>query len=76
MYARADGVTVCAHSLGSVDPETVQKVEIEITDVEKQRLERFANRPPLSEILNLHDFEVCRVHTTPLVFCSFTFHHV
>ena len=65
-----------AHSLGSVDPETVQKVEIEITDVEKQRLERFANRPPLSEILNLHDFEVCRVHTTQSVACLFTYYRV
>ncbi|TBU31122.1 FMN-dependent dehydrogenase-domain-containing protein [Dichomitus squalens] len=43
--------------LGSVDPETVQKVKIEVTDAEKERLERVANRPPLSEVLNLHDFE-------------------
>ena len=46
-------------SLGAVDPGTVQKVEVEVTDAEKQRLERVANRPSLSEILNLHDFEVC-----------------
>ncbi|PIL33511.1 hypothetical protein GSI_04134 [Ganoderma sinense ZZ0214-1] len=46
-----------AFSLGSVDPGTVQKVEVEVTDAEKQRLERVANRPSLSEILNLHDFE-------------------
>ena len=45
-------------SLGAVDPGTVQKVEVEVTDAEKQRLERVANRPSLSEILNLHDFEV------------------
>ncbi|KAI0079838.1 hypothetical protein K474DRAFT_1658665 [Panus rudis PR-1116 ss-1] len=43
--------------LGPVDPETVQKVDVTVTDVEKARLERFAARPPLSEILNLHDFE-------------------
>ena len=38
--------------------DTVEKVEIKITDVEKRRLERYNARPPLSEILNLHDFEV------------------
>ena len=48
----------CVFSLGAVDPGTVQKVEVEVTDAEKQRLERVANRPSLSEILNLHDFEV------------------
>ena len=41
-----------------MDPGTVEKVEVVVTDVEKERLERVANRPPLSEILNLHDFEV------------------
>ncbi len=46
------------YSLGLVDPGTVQKVEVQVTDLEKARLERVANRPPLSEILNLHDFEV------------------
>ncbi|KAI0645201.1 FMN-dependent dehydrogenase-domain-containing protein [Trametes meyenii] len=43
--------------LGSVDPGTVLKVEVEVTDQEKARQQRLANRPPLSEILNLHDFE-------------------
>ncbi|KAI0827961.1 FMN-dependent dehydrogenase-domain-containing protein [Trametes gibbosa] len=43
--------------LGSVDLDTVLKVEVKITDQEKARQERIANRPPLSEILNLHDFE-------------------
>ncbi|KAH9942156.1 FMN-dependent dehydrogenase-domain-containing protein [Epithele typhae] len=43
--------------LGPVDPGTVLKVEVEVTDEEKARLERVANRPSLSEILNLHDFE-------------------
>lgn len=46
------------HSLGPVDPETVEKVEVKITDAEKARLQRVAARPPLEEILNLHDFEV------------------
>ena len=34
------------------------KVKVEITDEEKARLKRMEARPPLSEILNLHDFEV------------------
>ncbi|KAJ7768469.1 FMN-dependent dehydrogenase-domain-containing protein [Mycena metata] len=43
--------------LGPVDLETVEKVVVEITDEEKARQERVSNRPPLDEILNLHDFE-------------------
>ncbi|GBE80753.1 FMN-dependent dehydrogenase-domain-containing protein [Sparassis latifolia] len=43
--------------LGSVDPDTVLRVEVEITDEERDRQLRMAQRPPLSEILNLHDFE-------------------
>ncbi|KAJ7167556.1 FMN-dependent dehydrogenase-domain-containing protein [Mycena filopes] len=43
--------------LGPVDPETVEKVVVQITDEEKARQERVSNRPPLDEILNLHDFE-------------------
>jgi L-lactate dehydrogenase (cytochrome) len=38
--------------------ETVEKVEVKITDEEKARQRRISARPPLSEILNLHDFEV------------------
>ena len=34
------------------------KVKVEITGEEKARLTRMEARPPLSEILNLHDFEV------------------
>ena len=45
--------------LGSVDLDTVEKVEVVIKDEEKARLERLNSRPALSEILNLHDFEVC-----------------
>jgi hypothetical protein len=41
-----------------VKPDTVEKVVVEITDEEKARQERVANRPSLDEILNLHDFEV------------------
>ena len=52
--------TIILHSLGPVEPDTVEKVEVKITDEEKARLERFSNRPPLDEILNLHDFEVGR----------------
>lgn len=48
-------------SLGPVEPDTVEKVEIIITDEEKARLERVSNRPPLSEVLNLHDFEVFQI---------------
>ncbi|KAG6920222.1 hypothetical protein DXG01_004991 [Tephrocybe rancida] len=43
--------------LGPVAPDTVEKVEIIITDEEKARQTRIAARPPLDEILNLHDFE-------------------
>lgn len=50
--------TECTPSLGPVDPDTVRKVVKEITVEEKARQERFNNRPPLSECLNLHDFEV------------------
>ncbi|KAF9777861.1 FMN-dependent dehydrogenase-domain-containing protein [Thelephora terrestris] len=43
--------------LGPVDLSTVAKVEVRITDEEKARLKNVEARPPLSEILNLHDFE-------------------
>ncbi|KAH9944578.1 FMN-dependent dehydrogenase-domain-containing protein [Amylocystis lapponica] len=43
--------------LGSVDPDTVLKVEIEVTDEMRARDQRMSLRPPLTEILNLHDFE-------------------
>lgn len=49
-------------SLGPVDQSTVAKVKVEITDEEKARLKRMEARPPLSEILNLHDFEVNSTH--------------
>lgn len=46
------------HSLGKVDGGSVTKVAKEVTVEEKARLERRNLRPPLGEILNLHDFEV------------------
>jgi len=41
----------------------VTKVKVEITDEERARLRRVEARPPLSEILNLHDFEVGSAHS-------------
>lgn len=38
--------------------QTVQRVEVEVTDAKKARQERMKLRPGLNEILNLHDFEV------------------
>jgi len=43
--------------LGKVDPSSVQQTVHVQTDAEKAREERITRRPPLSEILNLHDFE-------------------
>ena len=37
---------------------TAIEVEVKVTDQERARLQRAEARPPLSEILNLHDFEV------------------
>lgn len=44
--------------LGSVDLNTVEKIEVIVREEDKIRQERYAQRPPISEILNLHDFEV------------------
>jgi L-lactate dehydrogenase (cytochrome) len=43
--------------LGKIDPRTITKVIKEMTPEEEARLKRVAKRPPLSECLNLHDFE-------------------
>ncbi|KAG2016109.1 acyl-CoA dehydrogenase, variant 2 [Coprinopsis cinerea AmutBmut pab1-1] len=51
--------------LGVIDEKTVQKVEVTITKSEKARLERVSRRPPLSQILNLHDFEAIAKATMP-----------
>ncbi|TFK74629.1 cytochrome b2 [Pluteus cervinus] len=51
--------------LGSVDLKTVEKVEVVITSEERARQERVAARPPLSEVLNLHDFEAVARQVMP-----------
>ncbi|KAF9047445.1 FMN-dependent dehydrogenase-domain-containing protein [Panaeolus papilionaceus] len=51
--------------LGPVQPDTVEKVEVIVTDEERARQERMSNRPPLSEILNLHDFEAIAQKVMP-----------
>jgi len=38
---------------------TVRKVVKEVSQEERDRLARFEARPPLTECLSLHDFEVC-----------------
>lgn len=45
-------------SLGKVDPGSVKNVAMEGTADAKERQKRRSLRPPLDEILNLHDFEV------------------
>ena len=55
------------NSLGPVDLGTVEKVEEVITDEERARQARVAARPLLSEILNLHDFEVCSLSFEQMV---------
>ncbi|KAG7091144.1 hypothetical protein E1B28_010198 [Marasmius oreades] len=51
--------------LGPVEPDTVEKVEVVITDEEKARLERAEHKPTLDEILNLHDFEFIAKQVMP-----------
>ena len=46
------------NSLGPIEEGTAEKIEVKTTDEEKARLQRVEARPPLAEILNLHDFEV------------------
>lgn len=50
-------LTISLTSLGPVDPDSVELVAKEVTLEQKQREERAANKPPLEECLNLHDFE-------------------
>ena len=53
---------VCSISLGSIDASTVAKVVKEVTEEEKRRQALVEARPPLDNIINLHDFEqVARV---------------
>ncbi|KAJ3513976.1 hypothetical protein NLJ89_g2631 [Agrocybe chaxingu] len=51
--------------IGSVDPNTVVKVVKEITEEDKRRQALMDARPPLDEILNLHDFEAPKTVLTP-----------
>lgn len=44
--------------LGVIDASTVLKVVKEVTAEEKKRQVALAARPPVENILNLHDFEV------------------
>ena len=74
-----DNTTQGHARLGSVDLNTVKKVEVTVREEDKIRQERFALRPSLSEILNLHDFEVnstddflgifIRINSTTLGYC-------
>ncbi|KIM40332.1 hypothetical protein M413DRAFT_28816 [Hebeloma cylindrosporum] len=43
--------------IGAVDPNTVVKIIKEVTEEDKRRQVLMDARPPLDEILNLHDFE-------------------
>ncbi|KAF8891829.1 glyoxylate dehydrogenase [Infundibulicybe gibba] len=51
--------------IGAVDPNTIAKVIKEVTEADKQRLALMAARPPLDEILNLHDFEAVARRVLP-----------
>ncbi|KAI0090708.1 glyoxylate dehydrogenase [Irpex rosettiformis] len=44
--------------LGAIDAGTIVKAVKEVTEEEKQRQVALAARPPVENILNLHDFEV------------------
>lgn len=46
------------NSLGVIDASTVEQTVKEVSAEEKRRLELMAARPPIDNILNLHDFEV------------------
>lgn len=45
-------------SLGVIDASTVAEVVKEATEEEKARQAALAARPPLENIINMHDFEV------------------
>ena len=57
-HSRKHADTKLRGSLGPVEEGTAEKVEVKVTKQERARLQRVEARPPLSEILNLHDFEV------------------
>ncbi|KAI3605017.1 mitochondrial cytochrome [Moniliophthora roreri] len=54
--AITDNLPIEKH-IGAIDPSTVKKVVKEVSETEKKRQALLAARPPLDEILNLHDFE-------------------
>ena len=58
LLSRASTEIDLLHSIGAVDPNTVVKVIKEVTEEDKRRQALMDARPPLDEILNLHDFEV------------------
>ena len=47
-------------SLGVIDASTVVQAVKEVSAGEKRRQELLAARPPIDNVLNLHDFEVRR----------------
>ncbi|KAE9411536.1 glyoxylate dehydrogenase [Gymnopus androsaceus JB14] len=67
-----DNLTPDKH-LGPVDPSTVTKVVKVLSEAEKQRQVLLENRPPLDEILNLHDFEaVAKVVLPPTAWAYYS----
>lgn len=51
-----------------IDASTVAQVVKEVTEEEKQRQLAVAARPPLENVLNMHDFEVRRRYTSETYF--------
>lgn len=52
-------LSMCVYSsLGPLDTSTVVKAPKQVSEAEKMRQTLMDSRPPLDEILNLHDFEV------------------
>ena len=45
-------------SLGDIDASTVAAVVKEVTEEEKRRQAALAARPPVENVLNLHEFEI------------------
>lgn len=44
-------------SIGTIDPNTVVKAVKQVTEEDRRRQAMMDARPPIDEILNLHDFE-------------------
>ena len=58
LLACANSKKCMGYSIGAVDINTVAKVVKEVTEEDRRRQALMDARPPLDEILNLHDFEV------------------